>query len=333
MAHEISTASGRAEMFYAGETPWHRLGTKVDHLLTGAEALVTAGLDWTVEQRPTFYRPRANDSVVQVPDRMVNVRSDTGTYLGTVGNGFTPIQNSVLFDFADALVQAGAKFETAGALRDGKRIWALARLGEDAEIGEGDMVKRYLCLSNGHDGTMAFRAFRTPIRVVCANTLQAAMPGRFGKGHDAISIRHTSNALNAVDEAREVLRLAVESYDTLINAYRRLRVHDVSESKASDYFAALFPVDESTPKRKGRGEDRLKVLTRNMHEGRGADLGRGTWWSAYNAVTEHLSHQRRFTGKNDEARLDNRMQQLVLGGPANSVGARALDLALAATGN
>jgi phage/plasmid-like protein (TIGR03299 family) len=333
MAHEISHVSGRAEMFYAGEVPWHRLGTKVDHLLTGAEALTAAGLDWTVEQRPMFFRPRSGDSVVEVPDRVANVRSDFGTYLGTVGKTFTPIQNDTLFEFADALLAEGAKFETAGALRDGRRIWALARIGADVAIGDGDQVQRYMCLCNGHDGSLAFRAFLTPIRVVCANTLSASMPSRFGQGHEAVSIRHTSNAMNAVKEAQKVLGLVTASYDKLADCYRRLRAFDCTAREATDYFAALFPIDETTPQRKKRTAERQSDLLTYMNRGRGADLGRGTWWAAYNAVTEQLSHQKRFTGKNDAARLENRMQQLVLGGPAKQIGARALALALDGTGN
>jgi phage/plasmid-like protein (TIGR03299 family) len=316
-------------MFYAGTVPWHRLGTRVEEAVTGAEAIKLAGLDWKVEQRPLLCDLRADGAVpTEIPDRVANVRSDTGTYLGTVGKTYCPVQNRVLFDFADALLQEGARFETAGALKDGRRVWALARLGENIKVGEGDQIERYLCLANGHDGSLAFRVFLTGTRVVCANTLRAAMPNRFGKGHQAISLRHTTNVMQAVKEARKVLGIVTEQYGRVAELWRKLRGVTASEGAVSDYFAHLFPVDDKTERTEKRTKERIADLEWNFRRGRGAERAGQTWWGAYNAVTEHLSHQKRYTGRDNNARLENRMQQLMLDGTAASLDTRALDLAL-----
>lgn len=332
MAHIISNESGRSEMFYAGTAPWHRLGTRVDQAVSGAEAIQLAGLDWDVVQRPIYM---AGDAIVgtddarpmtKITDRVANVRSDTGTYLGTVGHGYVPIQNRVLFDFADALLQAGAKFETAGALNKGKRVWALARLDGDVEVGDGDAVERYLCMANGHDGTMAGRIFATGIRVVCNNTLRAAM----SQSARMVSLRHTSNVMDRVDDARKTLGLVAKRFDGMADTWRMLRRAKAGDGAVERYFADLFPIDDTNDRTRKRTTAVVRDLMANFHEGRGADVAGRSWWGAYNAVTEYLSHQKKYTGKTDAARSENRFRQLVMDGNASSIDARALSMAEAA---
>ena len=185
-------------MFYVRETPWHSLGTKVEEAVGSEEAIRLAGLDWKVEQKPIYLADG-----VEIKGNYANVRSSDNKPLGIVGERYKIIQNTDAFAFTDALLGEGVRYETAGSLKDGKTIWLLARMPEDFEV-LGDKIEPYLVFTNTHDGSGAVRVTMTNVRVVCNNTLNAALHG----AKRVWSARHTGNIQYKLDDAMETLQFA-----------------------------------------------------------------------------------------------------------------------------
>ena len=181
MAHMIDTTTGRAAMAYAGQTPWHGLG----QALTPGASVDTwtreAGLAYDVLESPVKYSTPASTDLQTWPARKVLHRSDTGAPLAVVSSAYNVVQPGQVMDFFRELVDLGGfQLETAGALSDGRRVWALASVGDAAPVVERDLVKPYLLLGTSYDGTMATVAKFTAIRVVCNNTITAAVGGYSG---------------------------------------------------------------------------------------------------------------------------------------------------------
>ncbi len=187
MAHEIDFSNKRANMAFVGQTPWHGLGSK---LPAGADIetwRTAAGLAWNVAETETLFK--YDGEIRVVPDTKVLLRSDTRAPLSVVSKWYDTVQPGEVLGFFDDLVRAGGfELETAGALRGGKRIWALARVGEEAKIVDGDMIKPYLLLATSYDASMATTAQFTTVRVVCNNTLSAVI----GNGEQKVKIPHLS---------------------------------------------------------------------------------------------------------------------------------------------
>lgn len=156
-------------MFYTREKPWHGLGVRVEEAPTSTDALRLAGLDWEVAQEPIF--TETGDAIAGYK---VNVRDRDRKVLGVVSDRYKIIQNKEAFAFTDTLLGRGVRYETAGSLQEGKRVWLLARLPREYIIA-GERISPYLVFSNSHDGSGAVRVALTPIRVCCNNTLNLAL--------------------------------------------------------------------------------------------------------------------------------------------------------------
>lgn len=202
MSAEVET------MMYVREKPWHGLGTMVEEAPTSADALRLAGLDWTVE--PKQISILGDDSPID--NAVANVRSCDGKVLGIVTDRYKAVQNVEAFAFTDTLIGGDVRYETAGSLKGGRKIWLLAKM-PTAKVA-GDDVEPYLCFTNNHDGKGSVRVCMTPIRVVCNNTLNIAL----GSAKRAWSIIHTGDINKKIAEARETLELA-NRYMTNLNEY------------------------------------------------------------------------------------------------------------------
>jgi phage/plasmid-like protein (TIGR03299 family) len=271
---------------YHGVTPspWHTLGNELVNPATARDAIESAGLDFTVVKRPMKEFVEPSDAA-DVFDRWVTVRTDTGDVLGIVGDGYEPVQNRDAFTFFDNLVGADeAIYETAGTLGKGERIWILAKLPGFIKVHGKDIVSKYLLLSNSHDGSSLVRVKLTPIRVVCNNTLTAAL-----KGGGEINIRHTSNAAEDMKQALSLLELTNSLYEQLDAVFNRMALTKISEKQLLDYVKALVPDGDE-----GEGNEKNQGIVQScleLHEsGQGADLSRGTLWGAFNSVTEYTDH-------------------------------------------
>lgn len=321
MAHEIDTTAGRAAVFTAGEQPWHRLGVNVAEAQTSAEAIRLAGLDWEVLPRPLF-AGNADGTYSPVPDRVANVRSDTGAVLGVVSTGYRVFQNRQAFDFMDAIVgDKLAVFETAGGLKGGRRVWMLARLPKTIRVAKSDAVEPYVLLTNGHDGSAALRMIPTTVRVVCQNTLNLATSR--ASSTEGLTVFHFENLEARVEDARRKLGVITDRLDAFAGEARRLAKRQVTTEELRAYFEELLPdvTDDNKAKL-------LAAWNANFEADRQTLPGiRGSAWAAFNAVSEWADHQKWVTGKTAEAKTDNRLNSIWFGA-ANAVKQQAFVAAL-----
>lgn len=231
MSHLIETA------MYVADPAWHKLGNVLDHPPTIIEGLESSGLNWPggVQLLPMFL-----DGGAMVPGRKAVVRMMDQKVLGTVGDGFRTVQNADAFNWFQPFLDSGlATLEAAGSLKGGARIWVLAKLkGDDSVIvpQSDDRVAKYLLLAHGHDGSLAVRLGLTPTRVVCQNTLSAAV----GEG-GTISIRHTRNVAQAMKAAQEIITRANAQFDKAAEVFRALARINVTEKQIREYVDVVFP--------------------------------------------------------------------------------------------
>ncbi len=284
MSQNLNIHNGRASMMYVGEAPWHKLGTPLPKLATSAEAIQAAQLDYRVEKKP-IQAMLNGKSRAPIHDHFATVRLDTGCVLGVVGSRYSVIQNRDAFAFFDFVGKDEAIFETAGALGNGERIWVLARLPGFIKVRGKDIVKKYLLLTNSHDGTSLVRCKLTPIRVVCSNTLSTALSGSEVEAR----IRHTPNATENLVEAHKVIGLSNDLYDQLDYIFNRMALRRLTDKELLEYVETLMPDNDAAESTTRTENIRSAIL--NLHEsGAGAELSRGTLWGAYTALTEFTDH-------------------------------------------
>lgn len=297
MAHEIDS------MMYAAEVPWHGIGTYVgDENLTSGEAIVKAGLNWQVSPKDLIAGTVGSNDLYHVDSHKAIIREDKGSVVGVVGKAYKPIQNIEAFQFMDSLVPEGLmKYHTAGSLRDGKRVWLLAKV-DSYDVVPGDQVDEYIFLWNSHDGTTALKCMPTTVRVVCANTAKAALKDGGDKG---ISIRHTKNADLSLQEVKSVLKANIE----ILGSFREFAAHttkiQMNEDKLNKFFLTVVPDPKKGSNTKAvNTRDRMKRL---FEEGRGNDLPgvKGTGWAAFNAVTEYVNFHRPSHGNRQDRRFES----------------------------
>jgi phage/plasmid-like protein (TIGR03299 family) len=312
-------------MFSVKQTPWHGLGHIVHEAPSSLEAMRLAGLDWTVKMEALFCADGA-----QVPDRRACRRSSDGRILGVVGNVYTPLQNADAFGFFDPLIEAGeAMYETAGSLMEGSRVWVLARINRDPSvIVPGDEIAKYVLLSNGHDGRLSASMGFTGIRVVCANTMAQAHSDASSK---LVRVYHHKKIVENLEALRASMDLANESFEMSAESYRALARRSINTDDLKKYVNTVFATKRSETRdavaRDGGDEapGRARILndvTRLFETGHGSDIEgvRGTYWGAYNAVTEYLSYER---GTDEDTRLNNLWY-----GQGERLNQKALDTAL-----
>jgi len=221
-------------MFYTRVTPWHGLGVCVEEALTSDEALEKSGLDWTVTQRPIM-----TDLYDPIPSYKANIRETDNRVLGVVSNKYKVVQNHEAFAFVNALLGEGVRFETAGSLNGGRKVWMLAKLPEQYTMME-EQIEPYLVFSNSHDGTSSIRIACTPIRVVCQNTLNLAL----NNAKRVWSTIHVGDLSYKMDEAHNTLSLARHYMDNLSAEFNRLSQINLSDTRVTEYIEMLLPMDD-----------------------------------------------------------------------------------------
>lgn len=266
-------------MMYVREKPWHGLGVEVAEAPTSADALRLAGLDWEVQQK--------NIQVCggsKIENYKANVRSTDGSVLGVVSDSYKIVQNADAFSFTDELIGGDVRYETAGSLRGGKKIWLLAKMPERKIA--GDAVEPYLCFSNTHDGTGAIRVCMTPIRVVCNNTLNLAL----NTAKRQWSARHTGNIEQKMQEARMCLQLADAYMDGLGDYADKLANKTINDEELDKILNEMFPVEENDSERKKtmakKAKDEFMVCYWRP------DIAQflNTAWGVVNAMSDMVSH-------------------------------------------
>lgn len=236
-------------MFYTREKPWHGLGTMVAEAPNSKDALRLAGLNWKVLQEPVYTE---NKELIQ--GYKANVRDTDRKVLGVVTDRYKVIQNEEAFAFTDTLLGEGVRYETAGSLQEGRRVWMLARLPREFIIG-GERISPYMVFSNTHDGSGAVKTALTPIRVVCNNTLNLAL--RTAKR--SWSMIHTGDISGTIEEAKNTLLLADEYMTALGQEFEDLRKIKLSEKQVLDYIKILLPMEENYSLLQKRGVEKLRA--------------------------------------------------------------------------
>lgn len=241
-------AANVESMFYTREKPWHGLGIMVAEAPNSKDALRLAGLNWKVLQEPVYTE---NKELIQ--GYKANVRNSDRKVLGVVTDRYKVIQNEEAFAFTDALLGEGVRYETAGSLQEGRRVWMLARLPREFIIG-GERISPYMVFSNTHDGSGAVKTALTPIRVVCNNTLNLAL--RTAKR--SWSMIHTGDISGKIEEAKNTLLLADEYMTALGQEFENLRKIKLSERQVQDYIKLLLPMEENYTLQQKRGIEKLR---------------------------------------------------------------------------
>lgn len=297
MAHELEVVDGKAQMAYAGDVPWHGLGTKVSNDLTPQQIMQKAGLDWKVEEIESFIRFKG-DNVLTGQKSLV--RETDGKILTNVGKDWHPCQNETAFEFFNEYVLAGdMEMHTAGSLKDGQYVWALAKIKESFDIFGGDQVDSYMLFSNPHVYGKSIDVRFTPIRVVCNNTLTFALNN---KSQRAIKIGHRAQFNPTI--VKEQLGIAHEKFAKYKEmaqflGSKRVRVEDLIH-----YYNEVFPLTSGKDKQEKITADTIsrqaKKALEVLETQPGAKFAEGSWWQAFNSVTYVTDH---LQGRNADNRL------------------------------
>ena len=234
-------------MFYVREKPWHGLGTEVKEAPTSADALVYAGLDWSVIQKEVY-----TEDGTMIPGYKANLRDTDSAALGIVSDRYKVVQNEDAFRFTDDLLGAGVVYETAGALQGGRKVWMLARMPHRYIIA-GDEIAPYMVVMNSHDGSSGIKVAMTPIRVVCQNTLNLAL----GSAKRIWTTKHTENVMSRVHEARETLLLAETYMGELGRSIDALSQIRLTDKKVTEFMQEFFPVTLEISEAQRKNNQRL----------------------------------------------------------------------------
>lgn len=311
----IQQLSDGSYAFASARVPaWHKKGTITEGAMTASEALQLTGLDGTVSVSEQPVSTTVNGQQLTIDNKFITYRDHPKhglTALGVVGNRYTPIQDSDAFEFLNYLSdESGAVFETAGALGHGERVFMSMKFPESMKLANGqDLVDNYIVAVNSHDGTTSFNVVVTPVRVVCQNTVRLALRSATNK----ISLRHTANATQKVQQARETLGIVFKYQEEFQREVDRLLAVDMSEQDFSKFVETLVPL----PSRKDATQREIATIERKRAEitelwnaPTQANV-KGTGWAAYNAVVEWSDWVKRIRGEGDKDAL--RAERLILG--------------------
>lgn len=267
-------------MFYVRETPWHGLGTRVVEAPSSAEALIMAGLDWSVVQEPIY---TGNDLI---EGYKANVRDTDRKVLGVVTDRYKVIQNNEAFAFTNELLGEGVRYETAGSLQGGKKVWLLAHMPHEYII-SGERISPYLLFSNTHDGSGAIKVALTPIRVVCNNTLNLAL----ATAKRSWSMIHTGDIKGKMSEARDTLFMAEKYMDSLGKEFENLRLKKLTDKQVMDFIEILLPMESDLSDQQTKNIKKLQedMKMRYFDAPDLQDVGKNAY-RFINAVSDFATH-------------------------------------------
>ncbi len=270
-------------MFSTREKPWHGLGTIVAEAPGSKEALEVAGLDWKVVQKRIY----TGDQQL-IPGYRANVRDTDNKLLGVVSDRYRVVQNEDAFAFTDSLLGEGVRYETAGSLQSGRRVWMLAKLPNEYII-LGEQISPYLVFCNSHDGSGAIKVAMTPIRVVCSNTLNLALD----MAKRCWTAKHTTNIADKLEEAKETLFFAEAYMSRLGQEMEVLQKERLSDRKALEYINTLLPIKENMTIQQKKNLRNLKEdLKRRYFDAPDLqDIGKNAY-RFINAVSDFATHNK-----------------------------------------
>ena len=292
MAHMVET------MAYAGEVPWHKLGVPVSNDLTPVQMMDKAGLNWKVREVESFVE---FDGKRIATGQKSLVRETDGKILTNVGADWNPVQNETAFEFFNDFVMSGEmEMHTAGSLKGGQMVWALAKVGESFELFGDDRVDSYLLFSNPHQYGKSIDVRFTPIRVVCNNTLTFSLSN---KKDNSVKVGHRTQF--DPDSVKESLGVAKSQLNTYKDMAEFLGSKRFTTDSLIEYYNTVFP--RTADKRVQGKALSVETLSRNaklaydaLEQQPGSKYAEGSWWQAFNSVTYITDHVQ---GRNADNRL------------------------------
>ena len=275
-------AANVESMFYTRTKPWHGLGVQVQEAPESKDALRLAGLDWKVYQREVY-----TDSGIRIDGYRANVRNTDNRVLGVVTERYKIVQNEEAFAFTDELLGKGVRYETAGSLQDGRKVWLLARLPKEYII-SGEQISPYLVFSNSHDGSAAVRVAVTPIRVVCNNTLNLAL----STAKRSWAMVHTGNIKGKIHEAQETLLMEATYMNKLGKEFETLKRQKLSDRQIKEYIELLLPLEKTTSLVTAKNVKKLRddLRARYYDAPDLQDVGGNNAYRFINAVSDFATH-------------------------------------------
>jgi phage/plasmid-like protein (TIGR03299 family) len=308
MAHELESDKSFASF---REPAWHGLGTVFHEEVSTKKMLELANLqDWDVrlEEVPLpagFTSDRKHNFVVRTNpfDREQN------DVLGVVGERYRILQNEELFDFGDALLDGGGRWETAGSIKGGRQVFGSLALERETVLdpnGVSDKINTYLLVNTSHDGSIAIQASVTPVRVVCANTLNVALGTGVGRNRStkqSFKIRHTQTAQGKIQAAREALGLANVYMDEFDKMAQDMIEREITQDKFMDIVLLAYPRPEEDKKGAVSKWNTKIEMIEDIYTGDFNHTIAGTAWGAFNAMTERLDWYRTARGGKNESVL------------------------------
>jgi phage/plasmid-like protein (TIGR03299 family) len=340
MAHNIhfDENTGKHSFFSVKEKAWHGLGQIVDNCELSSEAIAYAGLDYDVVKSPLFttgITTGNGDGVTihepgqaTVPGYYATQRIDTGQVLGVVGSDYRVVQNRDAFTFFDSIADGkGIRYETAGGLGSGERIFITAKIDDKIIVGKDDEIEQYLFLTNSHDGSGSITVAFTPVRVVCQNTLNAAV----GNLSSAVRIRHTASAKQRLASAHKLMGMAAKismQTEAVFNKWANVRITDGQLRRLIQM--AMAPGKETLGKIQDARFDLLSTQFNNLVDRvysyamaspeQNLETTAGTVFGAYNAVTGYFQNVRYYNT------AEHKAKSILFGGSASQRGKAAFEL-------
>jgi phage/plasmid-like protein (TIGR03299 family) len=308
MAHDLETQNGVASFASFREPAWHNLGTVFDTEKNTSEMLVAANLNnWNVRLEDLeIPSSLVSDKQYQYVVRTNPTDKSQTDVLGIVGERYVPLQNEDLFSFGDNILDGGGRWETAGSIRGGRVVFGSLALERETILdpnGVADVVKTYLLINTSHDGSIAIQASITPVRVVCANTLNVALNRTRKKDgvKQSFKIRHTQTAEGKITVARQALGMANSYMDEFDKMAHAMIAKEISAKDFNDIILAAYPKPDLDTKGAVKKWENKVDMINDIYTGEYNGMISGNAWGAFNALTERLDWYRSARGGNSES--------------------------------
>ena len=333
MAHNINfnEQTGKHSFYSLKEKAWHSFGQISDKNLPSSEVLIQAQLAYRVEKSPLIYRLPSGREIVS-EDSFFTFRSDMEQILGNnLSADYHIVQNVDAFSFFDSIVQGeGIIYETAGALGKGERVFITAKLPKYIKVGSDDLIEQYLFLTTSHDGKESITVAFTPVRIVCNNTLNAAL----GNCSNVVRIRHTASAEQQLKDAHRVMGMVNTLSPLMEKAFENWAKVQITDKEVQKLIQiALAPNKETLNNiRDGKMDENSNTYKNQVYSAFGYAMGadsqqmdttKGTLFGAYNAVTGYFQNVRSY--RDDEDKIDS----ILCGGTGQKRGQSAFELCAA----
>jgi len=281
-------------MAYVNDKPWHGLGNQLSPNQPLEVWAKQAGMDWHIESSDVRFvtSDKSLGSIQTFPDQKVLYRSDTKAPLSVVSNRYQVVQPSEILEFYRDLTEVGGfELETAGVLKEGRKLWALAKTGHSATLKGFDRVDGYLLLATACDGTLATTAQFTSIRVVCNNTLAIAL----GENAGAVKVGHRSQF--DAQAVKRQLGIAISSWDSFMMRMKALSECRVTDATVDAYLKRVFTKPAANTNDPSLFVERSLSSALELYQGKGMGSqlasSSSTAWGLVNSVTEFVDHHRR----------------------------------------